>query len=141
MTTLRYLLPAFVIVLAGCSTAERVSDTLATGGDVPQNRRASTDIIPPPMQPPPMKNEFEIVGDYAGKKLVITSNGREIYSGQRPLEPAGIRWQLRHDIESYPAELVISIEGCAGTVILSVTETEEGPLLIFRGCDVEMIAD
>jgi len=140
-STLKYFIPLLVMAVAGCSTAEQMSDTLMTGGDVPQNRAASSDIIPPPMQPPPQKNEFEIVGDYAGKKLVMRVNGREIYSGQRPLEPAGVRWQLRHDIQSYPADLSVSIEGCAGVAALTVPETDEGPLLIFRGCNVEMIAD
>ncbi|NHK27098.1 hypothetical protein FF098_004160 [Parvularcula flava] len=128
-------------LLSACSSAADLTDTITAGGDVPQNRAASSDIIPPPMQPPPQKNEFEIVGDYAGKMLVMRVNGREIYSGQRPLEPAGVRWQLRHDIQSYPADLSISIEGCAGIAALTVPEAEEGPLLIFRGCDVEMIAD
>lgn len=111
------------------------------GGDVPQDRASSGAIIPPPMQPPPQKNEFEIVGDYAGKELVLTANGREIFRGNRPLEPAGLRWQLRHDIEAYPAELSIAIEGCDDTVSLSIPERDEGPLLIFRDCAVEMIAE
>ena len=141
MRSICMLLITGFVALSACETADRIGDAVVTGADVPQNRTESRDIIPPPMQPPPQKNEFEIVGDFAGKQLLMIANGREIYRGNRPLEPAGVRWQLRHNIENYPAELVISIEDCPEDSSLTVPETEEGPLLIFRGCDVEMIAD
>lgn len=122
----RFVLPVTALcLLAGAGAA--LADDLPPGNALP----------PPP--PPAQKYEFEIVGDYAGKDLVITVNDREIFRGNRPLEPAGVRWHLRHDIRTYPASLSISIEGCAGLQALSVPETEEGPLLIFRGCDVEIL--
>jgi hypothetical protein len=67
---------------------------------------------PMPPEVPRPETPVEIMGDYAGRTLKLTLDGRVVHDGVAAARPPGRRWIENVAPGAAPAELILELETC-----------------------------
>jgi hypothetical protein len=101
----------------------------------PQPGAASPSM--PPEVPRPA-TPVEIMGDYAGRMMKLTIDGRVVQDGRADARPAGARWLEQVAPGSSPADLILELEGCA-VYRAQIFRTGGLQAVSINGCNVMLI--
>ena len=82
---------------------------------------------------------MEILGNFAGREMTITANGATIHSGTRSAVPPGATWWLDLRSDDYPVAITVTIADCDTAFATEIPEADEGPSLIIRDCELELL--
>lgn len=82
---------------------------------------------------------LKILGDYAGRMMVVLANGEKIYSGQRPLEPEGVSWHLDMGDPDWPVTLEVVFPDCHAPFIAYLGQQDAPHTLLVQGCELSLL--
>lgn len=91
-----------------------------------------------PPEQPRLITPVEITGDYAGRPMKLTIDGRVVHDGPAEARPAGTRWIEEVAPGAYPAPLILELEGCP-TYRAEISRTGGLHAVAINGCDVMLI--
>lgn len=81
---------------------------------------------------------LEILGDYAGRKLKLTVDGRVEWDGYGHLNPPGMSWFITVEPGQAPVPVELQIEPCTEPFKATFPRDGETRALIIQGCDVKL---
>lgn len=109
---------ASLIFLAGCGHAAAEQQVAAT--------------------PVTAVTKLEILGDYAGRKLKLTVDGRVEWDGYGHLNPPGMSWFITVPPGAAPAPVELQIEQCEELFEAEMPRDGGVYALIIQGCDIAL---
>ena len=95
--------------------------------------------MPADVTRPRAEDSLEVLGDYAGRMMVVLVNGEKVYSGQRPLEPEGVSWLLDMDDPDWPVTLEVIFPDCHAPFITYLGKDDAPHTLLVQGCELEIL--
>lgn len=126
---MRKFLPlAFLFLLIGCARPCCVPE--------PQPLDPS-----PSFERPPNPQTIDIVGNYAGREMSISIDGRIVHEGIRYLEPEGVIWRLKVGKRAGASVLSVDIEDCESKLetTLPAPSPDDQTTLLIRDCELEIL--
>lgn len=93
-----------------------------------------------PVQTPtaPTLTRIEILGNYAGRKLKLTVDGRVEWDGYGHLNPPGMSWFITVQPGEGPAPIELQIDQCEGSFKTEVPRNGQEFALIIQGCEIKL---
>ena len=98
----------------------------------------SVSAVPMPPEVPRMETPVEIMGDYAGRVMKLTLDGRTVHDGRAESRPPGARWIEQVAPGRSPADLVLELENCP-IYRAQVFRTGVLHAVSINGCNVMLI--
>lgn len=94
----------------------------------------------PAMAQPQATTQLEVLGNYAGRKLQLTLDGRSEWDGYGHLNPPGVSWILSIKPGDEPALLELSIEPCETPFKAELPRDGKTHALLIQGCEIKLLA-
>lgn len=88
---------------------------------------------------PPTLSKLEVVGNYAGRVMKLTVDGKVEYEGRGHLDPPGVTWRINVLPGAEPAPVELEIEPCEQPVRASMPRDGATYALIIQGCDIRLV--
>lgn len=94
----------------------------------------------PPVDPAPVSasTRLEILGNYAGRKLKLTVDGRVEWDGYGHLNPPGMSWIITVKPGDAPAPIELQIEQCEAPFTAEMPRDGGEHALIIQGCEIKL---
>jgi hypothetical protein len=112
------ILGAAMILMAGCGHA--------------------TAQVPDQSVAPQTDARIEILGNYAGRKIKLTVDGRVEWDGYGHLNPSGMSWFIDVKPGEAPVPIELQIDQCETPFKEAVPRDGKTHALIIRGCEIRL---
>lgn len=104
----------------------------------PQPQPSAPELASMPPEQPLRMTPVQITGDYAGRNLRLTLDGRVVHEGRAEAKPDGERWIEEVGPGASPADLILELEGCA-VYRSQIFRTGVLHAVAISGCNVTLI--
>lgn len=83
--------------------------------------------------------KLEVLGDYAGRKLKLTVDGKVEWDGYGHLNPQGMSWFITVNPGDTPAPIELQIEPCEQPFTADIPRDGATRALIIQGCEIRLV--
>jgi len=88
---------------------------------------------------PPLLTKIEVVGDYAGRNMLLRIDGRVEYEGRGQLHPPGMTWTIPTPNLGKTSIIELTIEPCTDTFKADYEQDGVQRALIIQNCDIRLV--